>query len=118
MQGTYYEAAVTDINPADQVLTANFPRHAGLEQFSFQIPYDIMIYSVGSNVNTFGIKVLLPHTRATLDILACHISLLPFLRQQPFRTFNALLMQTFEQLRQTAGLPCYTAQHCHTAVLC
>ena len=67
MQGTYYEAAVTDINPADQVLTANFPRHAGLEQFSFQIPYDIMIYSVGSKVNTFGIKVLVTRTEATVN---------------------------------------------------
>ena len=57
VQGTYYEAAVTNINVADQVLTASFPRHAGLEQFSFQIPYDIMVYSVGSKVNTFGIKV-------------------------------------------------------------
>lgn len=57
MQGTYYEAAVTDINPEEQALTARFPKHAGLEQFEFKISYDILVYSVGSKVNTFGIKV-------------------------------------------------------------
>ena len=57
MQGTYYEAAVTDIHPAEQALTARFPKHAGLEQFEFKISYDILVYSVGSKVNTFGIKV-------------------------------------------------------------
>lgn len=55
-KGTYYEAAVTDINPEEQALTARFPKHAGLEQFEFKISYDILVYSVGSKVNTFGIK--------------------------------------------------------------
>lgn len=57
MQGRYFEAAVTGIDAAKQTLTANFPKHAGLEQYDFQVPYDILIYSVGSVVNTFGIKV-------------------------------------------------------------
>jgi len=58
MQGTYFEAAVTNINPSERALTARFPCHAGLEEFEFTVPYDILIYSVGSKVNTFGIKVV------------------------------------------------------------
>ena len=57
LQGSYYEAAVTKIDAAKQVLTANFPKHAGLEQYNFEVPYDILIYSVGSTTNTFGIQV-------------------------------------------------------------
>lgn len=57
LQGSYYEAAVTSIDAAKQVLTANFPKHAGLEQYNFEVPYDILIYSVGSTTNTFGIQV-------------------------------------------------------------
>ena len=57
MQGKYYEAAVTDIDPNTKVVSAAFPQHAGLEQHSFQVPYDILILSVGSVNNTFGIKV-------------------------------------------------------------
>ncbi len=56
-QGKYYEAAVTDIDPTTKVVSAAFPQHAGLEQHSFQVPYDILILSVGSVNNTFGIKV-------------------------------------------------------------
>ncbi|DBA82616.1 TPA: tubulin alpha 1, variant 2 [Trebouxia sp. C0004] len=55
-KGTYFEAAVTNINPSERVLTARFPCHAGLEEFEFTVPYDILIYSVGSKINTFGIK--------------------------------------------------------------
>ena len=57
MQGTYYEAAVTHINASEQNLTAVFPCHAGLDQLEFTVPYDILIFAVGSKVNTFGIKV-------------------------------------------------------------
>lgn len=59
MQGRYFEAAVTGIDAAKQTLTANFPKHAGIEQYNFEVPYDILVYSVGSVVNTFGIKVCL-----------------------------------------------------------
>ncbi|KAA6425152.1 MAG: hypothetical protein FRX49_04647 [Trebouxia sp. A1-2] len=55
-KGTYFEAAVTNINVSERALTARFPCHAGLEEFEFTVPYDILIYSVGSKVNTFGIK--------------------------------------------------------------
>ena len=58
VQGTYFEAAVTSINASERALTARFPCHAGLEEFEFTVPYDILIYSVGSKVNTFGIKVI------------------------------------------------------------
>lgn len=58
VQGTYFEAAVTNINVSERALTARFPCHAGLEEFEFTVPYDILIYSVGSKVNTFGIKVV------------------------------------------------------------
>lgn len=57
LQGRYFEAAVTHIDPVKQSLTANFPKHAGLEQYDFEVPYDILVYSVGSVVNTFGIQV-------------------------------------------------------------
>ena len=48
---------MTSIDPVKQTLTANFPKHAGLEQYNFEVPYDILVYSVGSVVNTFGIEV-------------------------------------------------------------
>ena len=64
VQGTYFEAAVTNINASERALTARFPCHAGLEEFEFTVPYDILIYSVGSKVNTFGIKVLIFQPRS------------------------------------------------------
>ena len=63
VQGTYFEAAVTNINASEREVTARFPCHAGLEEYEFTVPYDILIYSVGSKVNTFGIKVLTIHPR-------------------------------------------------------
>ena len=78
MQGTYFEAAVTDINPAEQALTAKFPCHAGLEEFEFTVPYDILIHSVGSTVNTFGIKVITPrrhHRMCSTHLGIAHLQL-------------------------------------------
>ena len=69
LQGRYFEAAVTGIDPVKQSLTANFPKHAGLEQYDFEVPYDILVYSVGSIVNTFGIEVRQVDARPTLCML-------------------------------------------------
>lgn len=72
MQGRYFEAAVTGIDAAKQTLTANFPKHAGIEQYNFEVPYDILVYSVGSVVNTFGIKVGLVPLPVTTTFIARH----------------------------------------------
>lgn len=74
LQGRYFEAAVTGIDPAKQSLTANFPKHAGLEQYDFEVPYDILVYSVGSIVNTFGIEVRQVDARLNLCmLLSCYL---------------------------------------------
>lgn len=43
MQGKYYEAVVSEIDPANKTVTASFPEDAGLDSFSFTVPYDILI---------------------------------------------------------------------------
>ena len=71
VQGKYYEAAVTDIDPNTRVVSAAFPQHAGLEEHTFQVPYDILILSVGSVNNTFGIKV--KHARPECTHSMAHV---------------------------------------------
>lgn len=61
-KGKYYEAVVSDIDPANKTVTASFPEDAGLDSFSFTVPYDILILGVGSVNNTFGIKGVDQHT--------------------------------------------------------
>ena len=84
LQGTYYEASIQHIDVKAQRLKvcgavvrqgvpeaacvsqdachpsccmqACFPAHAGLQQHCFELSYDILIHSVGSINNDFGIK--------------------------------------------------------------
>ncbi|KAK9813760.1 hypothetical protein WJX73_007780 [Symbiochloris irregularis] len=60
-KGTYLEAACTAINTEAQTINARFPRHAGLPEHCFQLPYDILIVATGSVNNTFGIQGVKEH---------------------------------------------------------
>ena len=57
MQGTYYEAEVSDIDLDKRTLDLKFPKHAGLMEHGFQLEYHTLLVAVGSCSNTFGIKV-------------------------------------------------------------
>ncbi|KAL3151414.1 tubulin alpha 1 [Trebouxia sp. C0009 RCD-2024] len=95
-KGRYFEAAVTGIDAAKQTLTANFPKHAGIEQYNFEVPYDILVYSVGSVVNTFGIKGVQEHAFFFKSIANANA-----LRQRVCECFErAALPQTSQQERQ------------------
>ena len=43
MQGRFYEAEATDIDPKARTVTAHFPEDAGLDHAAFKIEYDILV---------------------------------------------------------------------------
>lgn len=42
--------------PNEKKNTTSFPKDAGLDEACFQVPYDILVMSVGCTNNTFGVK--------------------------------------------------------------
>lgn len=55
-KGDYYEAVCKAVDPVKKELVACFPADAGLDEACFKMNYDILVISVGSINNTFGIK--------------------------------------------------------------
>ena len=43
LQGKYFEAICTDIDPEERSLVACFPPEAGLDDTCFKVPYDMLI---------------------------------------------------------------------------
>lgn len=43
MQGKYFEAVCSEIDPDKQQLVACFPADAGMDEFCFKVDYDILI---------------------------------------------------------------------------
>lgn len=52
----FYEAVCKDIDAEAKQLVCCFPADAGMDEACFKVPYDILVLSVGSINNTFGIK--------------------------------------------------------------
>lgn len=55
-KGEYYEAMCKDIDPIKKELIACFPADAGMDEACFKMSYDVLVMSVGSVNNSFGIK--------------------------------------------------------------
>lgn len=55
-KGEYYEALCKDVDPVKKELVCCFPADAGLDVACFKLSYDVLVMSVGSINNTFGIK--------------------------------------------------------------
>ncbi|KAG2486568.1 hypothetical protein HYH03_014738 [Edaphochlamys debaryana] len=55
-KGEFYEALCKDIDPVKKELVCCFPEDAGLDAACFKMSYDVLVMSVGSVNNTFGIK--------------------------------------------------------------
>ena len=43
LQGKYFEAVASDINPEEKSLVACFPADAGMDECCFKLEYDILI---------------------------------------------------------------------------
>lgn len=62
LQGKYFEAVASDIDPEKKSIVACFPADAGMDECCFKMEYDILVLGVGSINNTFGIKGVQEHT--------------------------------------------------------
>lgn len=62
LQGKYFEAVASDIDPDKKSIVACFPADAGMDECCFKMEYDILVLGVGSINNTFGIKGVQEHT--------------------------------------------------------
>ncbi|MEW5317674.1 MAG: hypothetical protein WDW38_008956 [Sanguina aurantia] len=54
-KGEFYEAVCTDIDPVARELVCCFPKDSGMPEACFKVAYDMLVVSVGSVNNTFGI---------------------------------------------------------------
>lgn len=61
-KGNFFEAVCEKILPEEKTVVGCFPRDVGFPEACFKIPYDILLVSVGSINNTFGIQGVLEHT--------------------------------------------------------
>lgn len=61
-KGNFFEAVCEQIIPEEKAVISCFPRDVGFPEACFKIPYDMLLVSVGSVNNTFGIQGVLEHT--------------------------------------------------------
>ena len=62
LQGKYFEAVASDVDPEKKSIVACFPADAGMDECCFKMEYDVLVLGVGSVNNTFGIKGVQEHT--------------------------------------------------------